>query len=72
MKDEKILHNTLEEYGYDLKKLIFPAEGLINAICEAMERSRRDHAENVIKNIKKLNTATWADSEKVEKIIRKI
>ena len=32
MKNEKILKLTLEEYGYELDKLIFTANGLIMAI----------------------------------------
>jgi hypothetical protein len=47
MTDKKILKLTLEEYGYDLTKLIYPADGLIMAIVEAMDRARRNEIDNL-------------------------
>lgn len=38
MTARKILKLTLEEYGYNLKDLIYPKEGLEMAIVEAMNR----------------------------------
>ncbi len=51
MTNNKILKLTLEEYGYDLKDIIFPSEGLKMAICEAMDRARHDQAE-IIRKLK--------------------
>lgn len=56
MKNETILKKTLEEYGYDLEKMIFPVDGLIMAISEAMNRARHDEYGKVLKNINKQNT----------------
>lgn len=49
MTNKKILKLTLEEYGYDLSKLIFPSNGLVMAITEAMDRARRDQCETIKK-----------------------
>lgn len=53
MENEKILKLTLEEYGYELDKLIYPVDGLVMAISEAMDRARFDQLEQEIKKIKK-------------------
>ena len=50
MTNKKILKLTLEEYGYELDKLIYPVDGLVMAISEAMDRARIDQCNKVIKN----------------------
>jgi hypothetical protein len=75
MTNNKILKITLEEYGYKLKDIIFPSEGLEMAITEAMDRARYDHAEKVVKEIERRSLKIGffdADSERATNIIRKI
>jgi hypothetical protein len=75
MTNNKILKTTLEEYGYKLKDIIFPSEGLEMAITEAMDRARYDHAEKVVKEIERRSLKIGffdADSERATSIIRKI
>jgi len=75
MINKKILKLTLEEYGYDLGKLIFPAEGLIMAISEAMDRARLDQCDKIVKNIEKRTNKIgmfYADEEITKKIIKKL
>ena len=75
MKNEKILKLTLEEYGYELDELIFPADGLIMAISEAMNRARLDQCDKAIKRIEQKTTRIgmfYANEEKTYKLIKKI
>ena len=75
MTNNKILKITLEEYGYKLKDIVFPSEGLEMAITEAMDRARYDHAEKVVKEIERRSLKIGffdADSERATSIIRKI
>lgn len=75
MKNEKILKLTLEEYGYNLEKFIFPVDGLIMAISEAMDRARLDQADIIVKKIKTRTLRTgmdYADSEAITKLIKKL
>ena len=39
----------LEEYGYQLDKLIYPVDGLLMAISEAMYRARLDQCDKIVK-----------------------
>lgn len=75
MKNEKILKLTLEEYGYDLGKLIFPVDGLVMAINEAMNRARLDQCDKIIKKIDERTNRLgmfYANEEKTKKLIKKL
>lgn len=71
MKNSKTLRLTLEEFGYDLDKLMFPINGLESAICEAMDRAKLEHAEKIAKKLKSI-TPIYTDSEKAQQIILKL
>jgi hypothetical protein len=74
MTNKKILILTLEEYGYDLSKLIFPVDGLVLAISEAMDRARLDQADIIIKTIEERTKRVgmfYANEEKTYSLIKK-
>ena len=75
MTNKKILKLTLEEYGYELDKLIYPVDGLIMAISEAMDRARIDQCNKVIKKIEQRTSIIgmfYANEEKTYNLIKKI
>lgn len=75
MKNEKILKLTLEEYGYNLDKLIYPVDGLVMAISEAMDRARLDQCDKIVKKIQERTNRVgifYADSEKTYNLIKKL
>jgi hypothetical protein len=75
MKNEKILKLTLEGYGYNLEKFIFPADELIMAISEAMDRARLDQAGEAIKRIQERTKRVgsfYANEETTYNLIKKL
>jgi hypothetical protein len=75
MENKKILKLTLEEYGYELDKLIFPADGLIMAISVAMDRARLDQCDKVVKKIEQRTNRIgmfYANEEKTYNLIKKL
>lgn len=75
MKNEKILKLTLQEYGYELENLIYPADGLIMAISEAMNRARLDQCDKIVKKIEQRTHRIgmfYANEEKTYKLIKKL
>jgi hypothetical protein len=75
MGNKKILKLTLEEYGYDLSKLIYHDYGLVMAILEAMNRARLDQCDKIVKKIEQRTKRIgmfYANEEKTKKIINKL
>lgn len=75
MVNKKILKLTLEEYGYELDKIIHPVDGLIMAITEAMDRARLDQCGKVIKKIEQRTNRIgmfYANEEKTYNLINKL
>lgn len=75
MDNKKILKLTLEEYGYELDKLIYPVDGLIIAISDAMDRARLDQCNKVVKKIEKRTNRIgmfYANEEKTYNLIKKL
>ena len=75
MENKKILKLTLEEYGYELDKLIFPDAGLIMAISEAMDRARLDQCDKVVNKIEQRTNRIgmfYANEEKTYNLIKKL
>jgi hypothetical protein len=75
MGNKKILKLTLEEYGYQLDKLIYPVDGLLMAISEAMDRARLDQCDKIVKKIEQRTNrigAFYANEEKTYDLIKKL
>lgn len=75
MENKKILKLTLEEYGYELDKLIYPVDGLVMAITEAMDRARLDQCDKAVKNIEQRTKRIgmfYANEEKTYNLIKKL
>lgn len=75
MENKKILKLTLEEYGYNLEDLIFPVDGLVMAISEAMDRAKIEQCNKVCKKIEdrtKRIGMFYANEEKTYNLIKKI